>query len=69
MDEVEIPEVETRVVLRPAVAIAIGVVVGIGVGIAIAAALTAVGKEYAQESSVVIEDDERPEASVVIDED
>jgi len=76
MDEVTVPEAsvstaETRVVLRPAVALFVGVLVGVGVGIAVAAALTKVGKEYGEsspEASVVIEEDDEPLASIVIEE-
>ena len=65
MDEVEIPETKTRIVLRPAVALVVGILVGVGVGLAVAAALTAVAKEYG-EANVAIEEDEPVVASIVV---
>jgi hypothetical protein len=77
MDEVSVETdmPQTRVVLRPAVALAIGIVVGVGVGIAVAAALTKVGKEYGETTakhaaplgSVVVEDEPDEPDQIVIE--
>ena len=71
MDEVATPDAEltteTRIVLRPAVALALGIIVGVGVGIAVAAALTTIGREYGEGNIVVIDDEDAPVASIVIE--